>query len=940
MAAPNRSFAGRIASMNSMVSGIENWDDADFEDSDGLLFKNSTVHSLSSRLSVRSDSNTGDDDWQVLLTPDDDLSTHKAIFSAKQAGIPIPTSVPASALLGGSIKRLGKPRTARKLDLDDDWGNDLELPDTTAGGQLKLKAPVPRTPADDHDDFDDWGEGSLGIRFAGTKRDPRGGRSSSASAMSPSLGSCMTLESEDDDLTGLVLPTEPLDFNARLVKLKAAEQPPLAPSPFPNHQQQPQHVHQHQHQPQHQTQPQHLHQRDLPPTSVPAVVPAEDVPLPAPADQPVHQEPTDDDFEADFDLPATFPSLALPQSLSHSPAVTPVTSPPLESEAASSPQPPPRPADEEEDFMDGLDFGAGEVLDTRKLTLNRNIVVKKTASKTATPPAARPTASITFTDKPSGSRIPRPLPTTSTTARTRLTPVYESGAPMHGNTRPMPTTTSAQYLKAKRSAPLLRNANFQPTPRSSVPFLPAGGTNAQSHHVTTRSSQGHLRRDSDPRRPLSPSMRSHSRMSISGQLETPSRAGARRDLAPSALGRHPPPPKKLTKPQRKRNFGDGHELDLFDDLPTSATKEKQYEKTPRNTASTKTLRSQPSTSRLPMPDRMASPLPQTPKSPPKTDHTPRFARDTAASRNAREQRLAGTRSRGEGPIAPTPRPMSWQAQVAARSPHTSPTSLRKKSSGQKPQLIRQMTQPYTQTEKGMVYNPSMQRWEGNEDVLVSFSQPNNSTTTLALTTASTPTFAPPGMSHGRAHDRSQSMSHTLLSSIHTAQKNLSTPRLIKMPPTPAPAPSPPRPALISQISAPRGVQYEGRMVFDPVKMTWLKAPRHSTNPQSPMSVGDADEEEDPFAGLDDLKDNESVVGGSNFAGGAGGATNADDPTFVGEEFDVGPSFIRRQREEEAVWRRRVEGWVGGIRDSGEQRGGWRWAIREFAASASAGALEN
>ena len=240
----------------------------------------------------------------------------------------------------------------------------------------------------------------------------------------------------------------------------------------------------------------------------------------------------------------------------------------------------------------------------------------------------------------------------------------------------------------------------------------------------------------------------------------------------------------------------------------------------------------------------------------------------------------------------------------------------------------------------MVYNPSMQRWEGNEDVLVSFSQPNNSTTTLALTTASTPTFAPPGMSHGRAHDRSQSMSHTLLSSIHSKQRDLSSPRLMKMPSNPAPAPSPPRPALISQISAPRGVQYEGRMVFDPVKMTWLKAPRHSTGPQSPMSVGDPDEEEDPFAGLDDLKDNESVVGGNTFGGGAGGAPDANDPTFVGEEFDVGPSFIRRQREEEAVWRRRVEGWVGGIRDSGEQRDGWRWAIREFAASASAGTLEN
>jgi hypothetical protein len=690
MAAPNRSFAGRIASINSMVSGIENWDDADFEDGDGLLFKNSTVHSLSSRLSVRSESNTGDDDWQVLLTPDDDLSTNQAIFSAKQAGIPIPTSVPASALMGGSIKRLGRAKNNKKIELDDDWGNDLELPDPASGGELKLRAPVPRAPADDHDDWgDDWGEGSLGIRWGGTKRDLRGGRSSSASAMSPSLGSCMTLESEDDDLTGLVLPTEPMDFTSRLNRLKAAEQTqtqtqtPLAPSPFTS--QQP---------------------RDQPPTSVPDVVPAEDVPVPA--EDPVYQEPAEEDFEADFDLPATFPPLALNQTQTSSPAVTPITSPPLGSEAASSPQPPPKPVDDEEDFMDGLDLGAGEVLDTKKLTLNRNIVVKKSASKPATPPASRPSASITFTDKPSsGSRIPRPLPTTA--ARTRLTPVYESGAAMQGTTRPMPTTTSAQYLKAKRSAPLLRSSNFQPSPRSSAPFLPAGTSTSQSHHVTARGSTGLLRRDSDPRRPLSPSMRSHSRMSITGQLDvnSPGRTGVRRDLAPSAHGRHPPPPKKLTKPQRKRNFGDGHELDLFDDLPTSAVKEKQYEKAPRNSASTKTLRSQSSTSRLPMPDRMTTPLPPTPNAPPKTDNTPRFARDTAASRNAREQRLGGTRSRGEGPIVPVARPVSWQAQVAARSPQTSPTTLRKKGTGQKPQLIRQMTQPYTQSKTSMLHVSSL-----------------------------------------------------------------------------------------------------------------------------------------------------------------------------------------------------------------------------------------
>jgi hypothetical protein len=216
----------------------------------------------------------------------------------------------------------------------------------------------------------------------------------------------------------------------------------------------------------------------------------------------------------------------------------------------------------------------------------------------------------------------------------------------------------------------------------------------------------------------------------------------------------------------------------------------------------------------------------------------------------------------------------------------------------------------------MVYNPTMQRWEGNDEALVSFTLPNTSTTTLALTTASTPTFAPPGHLLNRSHDRSHSLSHTALTSIQAAQKSFSA-RMAKMAPAPAPAPipipSPPRPALISQISKPREVQYEGRMVFDPVKMKWLKAARQANDLGSPSELDDDDE--DPFAGLDDLKDNESVAG-SNAPGGVG--------------------FVRRQRDEEAIWRRRVEGWVGGMRDTGEQRGGWRWAIREFAASASAG----
>jgi hypothetical protein len=610
--------------MASRISNatIENWDeDSDFQ---GDIFTQSmsTVKSMSSHLSVRSESNTGDDDWQLLIAPNDDLSTAVAITSAKQAGIPIPTSVPSSALLGGTIHRLGKKKSSRKIDVEEDWGNDLELPTNPSDG-LKLKPLTPRTPADDQDEFDDWGEGSLGIRFGGTRREARGGRGSSASAMSPSLGSIMTLESEDDDLSGLVLPFEQLDFGAKLEKLRKTDYPTPDASPLP------------------------MQLREPPPTSAPA-----------------------------------------PQ-LAPSPFPPPISTPPLEHGPAPELAPKLRHAEEEDDFLNDLDFGgAEEAIDTKKLTLNRNVVVKKQASKPSAPAAAKPATTLTFVDKPSVSRIPRPLPSAS---RTRLAPVYESGASNMRQMRPMPTTTSAQLLRAKRSAPVLRNNNPVTVSRPPVPFLPAGNANSQSHHVKARTSQPHLRRDSDPRRPLSPSMRVHSRMGSINPPETPNGAGFRRDVAPAPLVREGALRQTLSKPRGpKKLFGDGTELELFDDLPTSASKEKAFEKAPRNQPSNKSLRHVSSNARLPMPERMVTPQPQTPKSPPR-DSTPRFARDTAASRNAREQRLAGTRSRGEGSVAPTP--TNWKAQVAARSPHASPYTHRKRGSGQKPMLIKAMSAP-------------------------------------------------------------------------------------------------------------------------------------------------------------------------------------------------------------------------------------------------------
>jgi hypothetical protein len=240
----------------------------------------------------------------------------------------------------------------------------------------------------------------------------------------------------------------------------------------------------------------------------------------------------------------------------------------------------------------------------------------------------------------------------------------------------------------------------------------------------------------------------------------------------------------------------------------------------------------------------------------------------------------------------------------------------------------------------MTYNPILQRWEGNEAALFYFNHPNQSSTTLASATLtpalSTPTFAPHGH-HQSAYHHQHSHSNPY-NSYFTQQPH--------PPPNP---PSPPRPALISHISSARGVQIERGMVFDPARMCWLKLVPSRNDPHALSPSLDADED-DPFAGLEDLKDDSSRIsmGGANQpppslggggrgsgvgSGGAGaGASGGFDDAFAPEEFDVGPEFIRRQEMEEQVWRRRVEAWVGGQRDLIVGQG-WRWAIRDLAVAA-------
>jgi hypothetical protein len=143
----------------------------------------------------------------------------------------------------------------------------------------------------------------------------------------------------------------------------------------------------------------------------------------------------------------------------------------------------------------------------------------------------------------------------------------------------------------------------------------------------------------------------------------------------------------------------------------------------------------------------------------------------------------------------------------------------------------------------------------------------------------------------------------------------------------APKSPKPAPALITNVGTMQNVQTVGGMVFDPHRMCWLKA------------VSVELEDEDVFAGLDDLEDKitSSTVNGrksgafedpnSQVTGDDASGGDSSDEGPMTEEFDVGPEFIRRQRAEEEKWRRKVDKWVGF--DRGDQANHWKWIIRDL-----------
>lgn len=1016
---------------------VENWDDDDFDNFDDIHFRSASTatsvlshsqpnhrESTSSRLSLRSDSNQGDEHWDVLV--DEQSPLKDALTIAKSKGIPLPSNLPRSALEGGTIRRLGGKAVKRAIA--DDWSEDLEFgnappqlrlakteerdlseslrqisaafrsspkspdekpfPDALKSPKARPAAPTPVSlenfrDVDDDDDFGDvptirvakhrspqkiepgalsktdmnagtenleedleipsdgklrlstkklsprtpfiaeefdaeWGEGSLGTRNAGNRKGGMSNRSSSISALSPSVSSTFTAENEDDGLDGLVLPQGPMNFKDILKRKQESEKENHVPQ-----------------------------------------------------------------------------SASSPQLSRKTPAI-------------------------EDDWAEDLVIPNGKVFDNARLTLNRNI---KQKNQRATSPSKIKATSLNFTTTKSSTTISRPRfglgHERQERTRSHLEPVSETGAPIQRYQRPnsrlghatsssvssIPapatptpstpsrrdlrntgsrvdmryqpaTTTNAQLLRAKRSMPAMAGMNSptrltfnrppsrqdgtvnRPRPRSperpesrlgsdkkgGAPFLPAGASTAQSQHVSIKSGsvRGSRRADSDgSSENMTAAQRSLSRLA-GLRPQTPGKG--RTDLTVAELAAQAK--KTMNKPLRRRNWGDGSELEVFDDLPTSAAAEAQYTKQPIGRGAPRSLRSKigqhgqaaaSSTSLVSVRSGTETPVPSTPLSPPKLqDHSvflttskmPRFARDTAASRNAREQRSISTtfhNMRGE-PL----QPVSTNAKATTTSKPTYGSVRRKKSIQQKPHLIKPLggDQNRAKEEKGMYYNPVLCRWEGNDSALTSFDVPD---------------FLPREPSPGENHRADFKSAGAPLSSpvANAGKSNM---------------------ALIMNVGGSSGVQLVNGMVFDPRQMKWLKVARGERGDSISRGTGSVqlEEEEDVFAGLEDLKEESEnmssmhdgprersvsgVVDKSDpFSGEPATAGDDEDAIHnsgqsgdewgVAEEFDVGPDFVRRQRSEEDRWKRKVEKWLRSDEDIAEEEvegpGDWRWAIRDL-----------
>lgn len=563
----------------------------------------------------------------------------------------------------------------------DDFEKDFELPADSGLLRLNPAKDVARTPAQKVEDWDvEWAEGSIGVRFGGTKRDDRSTQASSVSALSPSVSSCLTAESEDEGLDGLVLPNEPLDLEKTM--RKRAESLRLKPE--------------------------------------------EERPKPK-------EEQEGKDFFDDLDIGDgdVFTSNKPTINRNVKRKIAQPTSPVRTSKTIT--------------FTNTYKANTGVTRIPRLAGHERAHSNLEPVSESGTPVVRfrRPNSRLSgHSSNPSVASSTHTSPPSTPSSRGRLS--LESRLSSRESPRGEPTTTSAQLLKSKRSMPAMRTS--QPTSTSTspqwspsrpdgtiratpvarpktpvertspesrvgttrrppVPFLPAGASQSQSHHASLKFPRQSRRSEGDLSGDLASLQKTLSRYSHSGR--PPSAPSGQSEAITITSAK-----RAITRPARRRHFGDGTELELFDDLPTSASAESRFMKTPVGHGAPRSVRSRSV--------QTTGAIGATPSTAPSSTNTtsstftPRFARETSASRNAREQRSASfshTRERHFSSHTSGSATVKGTTSTASRSGVDAPTTRTKRSksktSSSRPQLIRPMGsgvhEPKCKSDRSIIY---------------------------------------------------------------------------------------------------------------------------------------------------------------------------------------------------------------------------------------------
>ncbi|GAO46244.1 hypothetical protein SAICODRAFT_30214 [Saitoella complicata NRRL Y-17804] len=630
------------------------------------------------------------------------------------------------------------------------------------------KHPAPSDP--DHEEREDWGEGSLGIRTARSNRSSM----TSAAGFSPGLSTGNNTMSESDDegvFGGLLLPHPGFDFRAALAKRQAQSK-------------------------------------------------VEALGVKSPLLTPDVEE---DDLESGLEItedafnPAKLEKKKITRRDGGAAKISLVKNVQMELRFTPSPAPGPSRIPKLKASTPDLrsaargGWGMGTPLSTTRVPPPATRV-SSSGGPLVPPPPKENQKPLTKKQSMLTLRQPTLTPRTSTPnlrASSSISSLRTVSASHASNPSRVPTvqvpqrSVSSRFTPARSMTPIVDTATDTPT-QSRPPLFFAGGiVGGRSHHAALRHQHREPSYDRD-RAPSALSMRSPNERQGAGSL-------------------------RLAPPKR---YGDGTELDRFDDLAVSPAVERKFMV---STVSSRGLEKKASVQQL----RTKQSIPQlrTKKSGFLQKALP------AVPPNAVAQRAPPPPA--QSARVPSPAKISTLPFTPIQPRPSRPRAVGKLPNDKLPKLIQNLGATNTaKTINGMHYNPRTFKWEGNSD-------------------------------------------DTTLVGFSAKEKGAS-----------------PRPALISNWMGGMGAagvrQIVGGMVWDPKELRWVN---------NKNADGEDSEDEDPFEGIEDIKSEETAQEGWRGSVGRAGLGHSGD-FFVGEEFDLGPNFIRFQKNEEKVWQDVVEGHIG------------------------------